>query len=219
MKIFEDKFPSAVELIRKTKETKSISPECYLALTDIALFGIIGNLRLPAAKKSMDNLYDELSDNLYNHMTANLKKSFEDATEFKKYVKYSNLLSYSDTALRIYEKMGGLNFTIWHIQSDDCLLLPDCTAFTIRRKINNYYNPNIEEIAEIGIPVTDKIFVHALSKKLDKKKSYIAFVDKNHDKSVFDINYNLFHFAHNTLATSSLDFLNYIVTGVKDLKH
>ncbi len=211
LKIFEDTFPTAVELIANTKNTKIISTECYRALTQITLFGIASTLRHPVAKQELDEIYDILFDRLNGQMTDKLKKELEQAVEFKNHVKYANLLKYSDTAIQIYEKMGELDFAIWHIESDDCFLLSDNTAFTIRRKINDYFNPDIKEIAEVGISLTDKLFVHAVSKKIGQTKSYLAFVEKNNDQTVLDINYNLFQCSRKTIGTSNNDYLNYVV--------
>jgi hypothetical protein len=216
LKIFEDNYPNAVDQITDAIKKCKISTDCHHVLLDITLFGIIGRLRTPEHKKELDNIIDNMFNQFEDLMADEQKKSLEQTKEYKKHVKYSNLLSYTDTALRIVKRMGGLDFTIWHIEGDDCFLLPDTSAISIRKQINKYLNPHVREIAEVGFPLTDKIFIHALSKKLGQRKSYFCFVDKNDDKSVTDINFNLFHFAYNTVATSNEEYLRKIVSQVKD---
>lgn len=216
LKIFEDDYPSAVNLIKDGIQKRKISSDCHQALLSITLFGIIGRLRTPERKKELDNIIDNLFNQLENQLDNEQRKGLEQTMEYKKHVKYSNLLSYTDTALRIMEKMGGLDFTIWHIESDDFFLLPDTSATTMRKRINKYFNPDVFEIAEVGFPLTDKIFIHALSKKLNQGKSYFCFVDKNDDKNVTDINFNLFHFSNNSVATSNEKYLKKIVSKVKE---
>jgi Protein of unknown function (DUF4238) len=214
LKIFEDNFPKTVELIANTKYTKKITAECHNALVEIILYGLASTLRPPTAKQELDGIYDLLFDKVYEQMTDNLKRGLEQAVEFRKHVKYANLLKYSDMAIRIYEKMGELAFTIWHIQSGDRFLLSDSTAFTVRHKINSYFNPDIKEIAEVGISLTDKLFVHAISKKLGPTNSYLAFIEKDNDSAVFNINFNLFHCSKMTVATSNEEFIKNLIDGL-----
>lgn len=216
LKIFEDDYPSNVQLITDSIKAGKITKECHHSLLNITLFGIIGGLRTPQRKQELDGIIDKAFGQFKDYLSEAQKNDLEKTTEFKKHVKYSNVLCYTETALRIVERMGGLVFTIWHIQSDDCFILPDTSATTTRRQINKYFNPHVREIAEIGFPLTDKIFIHALSKKLGQEKSYIARVDKNNNKAITDINYNLFHFSNNIVATSSETYLKTIVTQIRD---
>jgi Protein of unknown function (DUF4238) len=215
LKIFEDSYPKDVDLIRNAVKEKQISKECHYSLLNITLLGIIGRLRTPARKKELDNILDKMFGQLEPHITDELLKEFEETNEYKKHVKYSNMLGYAETALRIAEKMGGLDFTIWHIQSEDCFLLPDTSATTTRRKINEYFNPDIQEIAEVGFPLTQKIFVHALSKKLGQGQSVVVTVKKNNHQAIIDINHNLFHHSNNLVATSNESYLKHFVSLTK----
>jgi hypothetical protein len=215
LKIFEDEYSGAVELISNTGKTRNISKDCYHSLLKITLFGIIGHLRTPQIKKGLDDAVNNPFHGLYEECTEELRQKLESLTEYKEYVSYSNVVKYSTTALRIAERMGGLAFTIWHIQSDDFFLLPDTSAFTVRRKINNYFNPNIYEIAEVGFPLTNKIFIHALSQKLGQEKSYIGFIDEKSRQLVTDINYNLFHYAENDVATRDEAYLKQVIAQVE----
>lgn len=219
LKLFEDRYPAAIDLITDTAKTGKISRECHHSLLDIILFGIVGRLRTPERKRELDGILDDIFNKLKPSMDEAQISEWESTQEYKKHVSYSNILGYSDTALRIAEKMGGIDFTIWHIQSDDCFLLPDTSATSIRKQINKHYNSDAKEIAEIGFPLTDKIFIHALSKKLGQGKSVIAFVDKNNNQAVTDINFNLFHAAYKTIGTSSEKYLRYIVSKITESEH
>lgn len=211
LKQFEDCYPRVVELISEAIETLRISKVCHDALVATTLFGIIGGMRNPVRKKEVDHTIENVFGQFKNYMGEEQKKGLEKLTEYKKHVRYSNVLSYSDMAIRIAKKMGGLDFVIWSIKSNDCFLLPDTSATNVRRKINEYFNPDIKEIAEIGFPLTDKIFVHARSKKLGQENSYINVVNENSSAQVTAINLHLFHFANNTVATSNEDYLRNFV--------
>src|SRR5690606_20268626 len=63
---------------------------------------------------------------------------------------------------------------------NDFFIIPDFSAGTAREKINNYFNPDIEEIAYIGLPLSSKIYINFYSEKVfnegnrpDSKISYI----------------------------------------------
>ena len=215
LKLFEDNYPSAVELISEGAKSGKISNDCYQSLVSITLFGISGKLRTPQRKMELDNLIEDLFGLFKEQASEEHRLEFEKTNEYKKHVSYSNLLKYSETALEIVELMGGLDFTIWYITSDDCFLLPDTSATTIRRKINTYFNPDIKEIAEVGFPLTDKIFIHARSKKLGQGKSFIAYVKTKNHQAVTDINLNLFHSSYNIVATSSESYLRNFMTQMK----
>lgn len=218
LKSYEDKYPDAVCLISEAIKNRKISDDCHRALILITMFGIIGRLRTPQRKRELDTIIDNSFTQFEDLLAEDQKKGLEQTREYKQHVKYSNLLTYTEIADSVFERMGGLDFTIWHIESNDCFLLPDTSATSIRKKINLYFNPDIKEIAEVGFPLTDKIFVHALSKKLGQQKSYICFIDKDDDKNVTDINYNLYNFANNTVATSNEGYLRRIVSTIKNWK-
>lgn len=216
LKIFEDEYTKAVKLISETSNTLKITKECHHALLNIALFGIIGRYRNPKAKQELDDILDHMFDKFKDDMSSKQLADLNKTTEYRKHVKHSNMLAYAESALRIAEKMGGIVFTVWHIKSEDCFLLPDTSAISIRHQINKAFNPYIRNIAEVGFPLTDKIFIHALSKKLVQDKSHIVIVDTNKNQAITDINYNLFHYAYETIATSNESYLKFIVSKVKD---
>ena len=58
----------------------------------------------------------------------------------------------------------------------------------MRDRINTYYNPYIEEVVIVGIPLTDKVFVFACSKKLSGTSSGVTTINNLDSKIVKNFN-------------------------------
>ena len=211
LKIFEDEFPSAVAEIKVSVRNKFFSHKGQDALNLVAFFGIIGEMRNPFRKKSHDYLLNNLFTGLSESFDNEYKKSFDRINEYKKHVTYSNRLTYSDLAFRTYELMGGFDFQIWLLESSDCFLLPDTTGTQVRGNLGNIPNPLINQITQVGIPITDKIFIHVISKKLNKG-SFLKRIKKDNDTSVEQINLHIFQYAYRTVATSNMEYLKKTVS-------
>ena len=107
--------------------------------------------------------------------------------------------------------MGELDFKFVVVKSDDVFFIPDNSAYTIRMKINEYFNPDIQEVAIVGIPLTDKIFIEAMSTKVKGSKTeFITITDANSDL-VKQINTNIFTSSFNKVGTSDELFLKNFV--------
>lgn len=131
--------------------------------------------------------------------------------------KYSNLISYSEAAKKMLERMGELDFIIYKIVSNDTFLLPDNSAFIRRARINNHFNLAALDKATIIIPLTDKICVKARSKKLKNTSHGIAIIKDGNSPLVLKLNYLIYQHANQTVATSHKLNLESTILRIKDM--
>lgn len=168
---FEKNFNINTQCIENFVKNKVLNKEVEKVLVYFAKYGIIGDMRTPRYKKSMDTTIFDAFKIISENAVPELKAQIEEIFEYKNKVNYSNVLNYSETVIQILELMGNLVFKIiTPINQKDFFLIPDFGAATARAKINKYFNPDIEEIAYIGIPLTSKIYIHFYSEKLINKK-------------------------------------------------
>ena len=85
----------------------------------------------------------------------------------------------------------------------------------MRDRINKYINPYIQEVAIIGIPLTDKVFVFACSKKLGDTSSGVTTINDLNSKIVKGFNGLLFESAVKTVASSDEIQLKKIIDEIK----
>jgi hypothetical protein len=167
---FEKDFAQNTKVIEDFIEQKQLTGQVEIALAYFAKYGVIGNMRTPRDKKSMDDTLFNAFKQISEVATDDLKAEIEETFGYKSNVPYhsSNIGKYSDIAHSILELMGNLIFEIRIIpkNEEDFFLIPDFSAATVRAKINEYFNPDIKEIAYIGIPLTSKIYLHFHSEKL-----------------------------------------------------
>lgn len=168
---FEKDFAINTQLVKNFVQNKELNQEVENALIYFAKYGIIGDMRTPRFKKSMDDTFFKAFKMISENATPELKTQIDQMFEYKDNVNYSNILDYSEGVEQIIELMGNLIFeVVIPINDNDFFLIPDFAAATARAKINEYFNPDIEEIAYIGIALTSKIYIHFHSEKLFKGK-------------------------------------------------
>jgi len=142
-------------------------------------------------------------------------QAIESSIEESKKTKYSNVVDYPTVAARRLEKMGDLDFNIYRINTEETFLLPDIGCILLRDRINHYYNPNIEEVAIVGIPLTPKVFVFGCSKKLGDTTSGVTTINDLNSGIVKGINRQLFELAVKTVVTNDKIQLEKIVHKAK----
>jgi hypothetical protein len=168
---FEKDFAKNTKLIEDFTKHNQLTNEVENALGYFAKYGVIGNMRTPRHKKSIDDSLFNAFKTISENATDELKAQIEEMFEYKDKVPYSNVLEYSEIADSILNLMGNLIFQVLIPKNEeDFFIIPDFAAATVRAKINEYFNPDIEEIAYIGIPLTSKIYLHFHSEKLFKGK-------------------------------------------------
>jgi hypothetical protein len=185
-------------------------------LMTLARYGIAGLLRPPSKKKETDDaLKNILFKELYELSTDELKEQFNEMRNSVFGSKYSNTLNYKDFVDSVLEKMGDLFFEIYLIQTDNLFfLLPDKPSFGAREKINVYFNPDINEYAKIGIPLSSKIFLHVESKKLRNENDKVFFISKSNINFLNQLNSSIFNLADKTVACESEVYLRSFIKNL-----
>lgn len=163
---FEKDFAKNTAIIQEFVNTKDCNSDVLEALSYFAKYGIISEMRTPWYKKQTDEAIFGIFKELRDHAVPALKAEIDEGLQFENHVKYSNIGSYMKTANKILEKMGKLIFQVLIADHQDYFFIPDFGAATAREKINQYFNPDIKEIAYIGLPLTSKIYINYYSEKL-----------------------------------------------------
>ena len=217
---FEKDFERHARNIIELAENPEKNDESKLeSLYYIACYALIADVRFPENKKNIDNSYDSLM--LETARKVRLLGDEEQASAIEKSIadskktKYSNVVHYTKIAASRLSKMGDLDFNIYRINTTEAFLLPDIGYIQMRDRINNYINPYIQEVAIIGIPLTDKVFVFACSKKLGDSSSGVTTINDLNSGIVKDINGQLFESALKTVATKDESELKRIVSEQK----
>jgi hypothetical protein len=124
--------------------------------------------------------------------------------------KYENVAGYLDIAFKLLSRLDPITFSIYWIRSAiHHFLLPDTSRYQLRSM------GDIGELVQIGIPVTDKIFLLGTSVKMDRKHTQIVFFDDEHYEEVLDINRSLSNFAYKAVACKDEVYLKRTITDLK----
>ena|SRR5690554_3116314 len=211
---FETDFTTHYLNIQKFVEDFNYSKEVNNSLIYFAKYGAIGEIRTPRHKQSVEDTIFKAFTELSENSTAEFKNEVEQAFSYKKEIKYINSIQYSEFADKIISLMGDLIFRI-EIPRDknDFFLLPDFCAANVREKINIYFNPDVKEIAYIGLPLSSKIYIHFYSSKIKniKAKSNIDIIDST---KVFELNKVNFNYCESKVACESDIYLNKFIKNV-----
>jgi len=166
---FERDFSNNTEIIKQFIVNKDFNKNVNSALVYFAKYGIIGDMRTPRFKKETDNSIEEVLREISSNATLELKNQIEEIFEYKKEVNYSNTTSYAKIAEQIVLAMGKLVFQIFIPENEtDFFIIPDFSAGTARERINEYFNPDVKEIAYISLPLDSKIYIRFYSEKFFK---------------------------------------------------
>lgn len=190
---FEKEFPKHIEVIQNFIIDLNYSKEVNESLTYFAKYGIIGEIRNPRHKRNLEETIFKSFSQMYELFDAKLKTEFDEAFAYKNKIKYINSTQYSEFANEVIKLMGDLVFVIETPKNlNDYFLLPDFCAANRREKINDYFNPDIEEIAYIGLPLSSKIYIHFYSTKIKDgiKNSGIYELDSSVVQKLNKMNYD-----------------------------
>lgn len=211
---FENDFPKHLETIQNFLINEKFSKKVNDALIFFVKYGIIGEIRNPRHKKNAeDTIYNAFSK-MYDWFDENLKNEFDEAFAYKKETKYLNAIQYSKFADEILQLMGDLVFVIEIPENDnDYFLLPDFCAANRREKINEYFNPDIKEIAYVGFPLTSKIYIHFYSTKIKNQipESGIYRLDSSIVHKLNEMNYQ---YCESKVACESESYLKKFIKKV-----
>lgn len=213
---FENHFHRITELIENFESNiESNNFETIMALYRLTLYGLIGEIRNPLYKRKSDDTFKSMFNQIIENADDSLTTIYTQFMKELDKMKYSNTIGYLDLALKHLEKMGDLDFKIYIIKSNDVFLLPDTSSIYFRAKINEYFNPDIHEKAIIGIPLTDKIFIHAESTKLPTSANQIIKIKGDNNRIVKLINKDIYKQAYKTVATSDHEQLAKIILDIQ----
>jgi len=164
---FEKGFPKYFGVISDVVIDLKPANDFENAILYMAKYGIVGEFRTPRHKKRTDEAVFGVLSEIIEKGTPELKQQFEELTAFKKVVKYSSVVGYNKLANDILKKMGDLVFKIIiPVNEDDYFFIPDICSATVRAKINEYFNPDVEEVAYISFALSSKIYIKIMSTKL-----------------------------------------------------
>lgn len=207
---YEDYYYSNVEILKRAMEDSENPPlDFRRALDNLTEFGIIGEIRNPNNKRISD---ESISNVLFGQILPNaapeLRKQLEELKERLAKTKYSNSIKYSEFAHNVFKLMGGIRIRLYQILSDKYFLLPDVSSIRARAKINEYFNPDITEIAMVGIPLSSKLFLHAQSIKIGQlTDSYLKIRTDVFPNEVERINYGLYTGSYKEIACENRVYL------------
>ncbi|WP_025726583.1 DUF4238 domain-containing protein [Bacteroides sp. 14(A)] len=212
---FESKFPENFKIIEDFISNEILTESVNNALLFFAKYGIIGDMRTPQYKQNVDDNILEAFQPIIHQCTPQLKQKLQEMFAFKQEAKYSNVIEYSNIAEQIIEKIGNLVFAIIIPNNpNDYFLLPDCSSFTSREKINIYFNPDIKEIAYIAIPLSSKIFIHFYSEKLFDNSIPHSIIKKAKSEEVLELNLKTLNFSYTTVGCESELYLRSFIEKV-----
>lgn len=218
--IIENDFNKNIDVITDFLDHKNGSKNVYSSLCSMALIGILGEMRNPLFNEELliaDNRMKAsvFSRKLRLEQNINLNKELVfKILENKRIDKYPNIISYVKMANKIIESMEPFDFMVYSIESDDYFLLPDNSGFQVRGQLKKHPNNVINEIIQVGIPITDKIFILATSKSIGSNNNGIQFINDDNSKMVYEINKDLFSFARKGVACKSEAFLKKTVVKI-----
>lgn len=212
---FEKDFNSHFQQIRKFMDSHKLSKELSLAFSYFARYGIIGEFRTPTYKKRLDDtIFNGMKDIMENAVDE-LKESFFKTFEFDDEVNYTNIGDFWELSQQILDTMGDLSFILQTPKEHgDYFILGDFVVATVRDKINEYFNPDVREIAYIGFPLSSKIYLNLYSNKWDRspKASLIQVLGTS---AVYGINRANYYYTKKYLACEDESYLQDFVRKVR----
>jgi hypothetical protein len=209
---FEKDFAKNVSIIQHFISDNNRNEEIINALLYFVKYGVVAEMRTPKHKSRVDEAVFGTFKGLSEMFSPELKADFEKLIEFQDHVKYSNLNSFIEIADEVLEKMGDLRYEILVANQFDYFFIPDFGAATQRDKINDYFNPDIKEIAYVGLALTSKIYINFYSTKLYKNRpippSSVIYCDFN---AVEYYNCLNLRYCHSKIASENEEYLKAFV--------
>jgi len=158
----------------------------------IGRMGLVGEIRNKDYKKQTDvhmlGVFREIS----NHAAPELKQNIDKTLKQLDKLEYKTSVDFVKFADEVFSKMGDWSFNIFTTDSKYFFLLPDCTAVIKRHRINDYFNPDALDIAELGMPIDNHTYIHIVSNKVRTKN---LRVKKLNDSGVLHLNKMTYEFA------------------------
>lgn len=201
--LFEENFSKHLKSVKRLYNDHSLVAEVYNDLNFLTLMALVGEYRNPEYKSGLDVTLQALDDHLISRGFNVPKKQQTDE------VLFSNLKGYIEVGLRMLATMDPLTFAIVAIRSDDHFIVPDTSGFLVRENLDTGY------VMQIGLPVSDKLFILGRSKRMGHYPTTLVEITENDDKLVFKINTDLANFAYKTVACKDEAFLKKTISKIK----
>ena len=215
---FEKDFSSHCNTINSFIQNRTLTEEVQKALLYIARYGIIADFRTPRYKQHLEDAFFSAFAQISENAIPELKNEIDEMFEYREEVQYMNVVDYSNIADSILDLMGDLIFIIQMPQDDqDYFLIPDVGGATAREKINTYFNPDVKEIAYVGIPLSSKVYIHFYSNKLFvKNKKPSSSVVYLNSEEVRNLNKQNYDYSQNKIACENKKYLEDFILNIKD---
>ncbi|REC62524.1 hypothetical protein DRF65_10565 [Chryseobacterium pennae] len=217
---YENDFESYYGHILRLITDKKVNTEVQKAIIYFARYGAIANFRNPTYKINLENIFFNALSPVMNNAVDGLKNSFYDYFNKRGDSKYLGGDDYLLLGNEIISKMGLIYFIIEVPEDkDDYFILPDFGAATHRKKINTYFNPDIEEIAYISLPLSSNIYIHFYSEKHPEGIN-TSGIKKLNSEQMYYINKHNLLLANDTVACENKQYLEDLTVRIysnKDL--
>jgi hypothetical protein len=214
--LIEDDYPKHLKVVEEfLSDLSDLShnriEKVYWSMNFLALIGIIGEYRNPIYKAAIDRTMNKVEEDMFNVLKHNLGVELPRPVK-KPLTNYENRAGYMDIAFKILERMDPITFSIYFIRSPiHHFLLPDTSCYQLRSK------GDIGELMQLGIPVSDKIFLLGTSGRIEREQTQIMFIDDHNYDEVLDINRSLANFAYKGVACSDMQYLKQTIRDLKSL--
>lgn len=203
--LFEDDFAKHLKIAQNFIHDQSNIEEAYWSFNNLILIGILGEIRHPMYKKSLDVTMIKFEQDVFDR----LNKPFQQKVKSDPLIKYENPPEYLSVAMKILSGMDPITFSLYVIDSNDHFLLPDASSFHIRE-----YG-EIGERMHIVVPISDKLLILGSSKKVENAKTQIITFHDDGNSDIFKINAQLANFAYKAVACSDKQFLEATIEALK----
>lgn len=213
---FEKDFNRHLQIVNNFIDSKKYTEELEEALIYFVRYGVIGEFRTPHFKKCMDDgIFNGMKD-IMEHAVDDLKEDFFKAFNFDSEVKYTNTNNYKELAEEIIEAMGEISWILSIPKNnDDYFLLGDFGAATVRDKINVYFNPDVEEIAYIGLALSSKVYLQLFSNKWSQSPQ-TSMINALDSTPIYNINKANFIYSRKFLACENENYLKTFIFHIRE---
>lgn len=203
--MFEENFSKHIDSVKKLYHEHSLVAKVYDDLNFLALMALVGEYRNPHYKKGIDDTMLSIDEHFKS-----LGGIVQEKPSYKE-VLFSNLKGYIDVAFKMLEKMDPITFAIVEIKSDDHFIVPDTSGFMVRE------NFDTGRIMQIGLPVSDKLFILGRSVAIGHYPTTLVEIDDNENSLVFKINSDLVNYAYKTVACKDEGFLRRTIAKMRKI--
>lgn len=209
-KYFEKGFNSHYENVLKFLNKPEINIKNSIEY--LIRLGIIGEIRNKEYKKETDNTIIGIFKMLSKHAAPELKQNIENGLSALDKLEYKTSVDFVNFANKVLLAIGEWKFSIFYVEKDLFFLLPDCTSIINRHRINDYFNPEAIDIAEIGMPIDNHTYIRLNSTKV--KDGINRELIKLNKKELLDINRFAYIRARKQIVCGDMDFLKDTVNKI-----